>query len=206
MTPRSPIENSFAVPACGYNPDALMSITTSQLLTAEDLWRLPNNQRRELVKGELRTMAPAGFDHGAVIMNLSIRLAQHVKAKRLGIVVGAETGFLLARNPDTVRGADIAFVSTARLPQGERPQGYFPGPPDLAVEVISPGDTNAQVEDKVDDYLKAGARLVWVVNPRRRTVTIHRPQTPPAMLGETETLADDDVVPQFRCSVAEIFA
>jgi Uma2 family endonuclease len=183
-----------------------MSIITSHLLTAEDLWRLPNNQRRELVKGELRTMAPAGFEHGAVIDNLQFRLSSHVRQHRLGIVLGAETGFLLRRNPDTVRGADIAFVATNRLPASGLPTGYFHGAPDLAVEVVSPNDTSAEVEDKVDEYLAAGAKLVWVVNPRRKTVTVYRPQTPLALLGETDTLTDEDVVPGFRCSIAEIFA
>ena len=180
--------------------------TTPQTLTAEDLWRMPDTERRELVKGELRTMAPAGFDHGAVITNLAFLLTQHVKANQLGLVLGAETGFLLARNPDTVRGADIAFVSNARLPAAGRPTGYFPGPPDLAVEVVSPGDTLQDVEDKVDDYLAAGTKLVWVVNPRRRTVTIHRPQETPKLLADTQTLTGDEVVPAFTCPVAEIFA
>lgn len=199
-------EKWFATAAGGYSEEGLMSITTSQLLTAEDLWRLPNNQRRELVKGELRTMAPAGFQHGAVILKLSIRLGVHVEKQTLGTTVGAETGFLLSRNPDTVRGADIAFVAAARLPQGLLPTGYFPGAPDLAVEVVSPNDTSAEVEDKVDEYLAAGAKLVWVVNPRRKTVTVHRPQAPLALLGETDTLTGDDVVPGFSCSLAEIFA
>jgi Uma2 family endonuclease len=180
--------------------------TTPQILTADDLWRMPGDERRELVKGELRTMAPAGFEHGAVIMKLSVRLAQHVSANRLGLVLGAETGFLLSRHPDTVRGADVAFVSTPRLPKGPLPTSYFPGSPDLAVEVVSPNDTLVEVEDKVDDYLAAGTRLVWVVNPRRKTVTVHRPQTAPTMLRETDTLTGDDVVPDFACPVAEIFA
>jgi Uma2 family endonuclease len=181
--------------------------TTSRLLTADDLWRMPSDRRRELVKGEVRTMAPAGFEHGAVIDNLQFLLSNHVRKNRLGVVLGAETGFLLARDPDTVRGADIAFLSMSRLPEGGRPTGYFPGPPDLAVEVVSPNDTLTEVEDKVDDYLAAGTKLVWVVNPRRKTVTVHRPAAPPAMLGATDTLtADEDVIAGFRCGVAEIFA
>jgi Uma2 family endonuclease len=191
-----------------YNRAGEFSLMTvaPQILTAEDLWRLPNDRRRELVKGELRTMAPAGFEHGAVIDNLQFLLTAHVRKYRLGIVVGAETGFLLARDPDTVRGTDIAFVSTGRLPQGERPKGYFPGAPDLAVEVVSPGDTNAEVQEKVEDYLKAGTRLVWEVNPRRRTVIIHRPECAPVLLVETDRLTEDVVVPQFSCLIVEIFA
>ena len=107
--------------------------TTPRILTAEDLWQMPGDERRELIKGELRTMAPAGFDHGAVIDNLQFLLSSHVRTNKLGLVLGAETGFVLARNPDTVRGADVSFVSNARLPSGKRPKTYFPGPPDLAV-------------------------------------------------------------------------
>jgi len=175
-------------------------------MTADDLLRMPSDQRCELIEGELIPMAPAGFDHGAIITNLSLLLAMHVKKHQLGIVTGAETGFHLRRNPDTVRGADIAFVKASRVPQGARPTGYFPGAPDLAVEVVSPSDTVKEVEDKVDDYLQAGAALVWIVNPRRRTVTIHRRDLPPTMLREIDTLGGDDVVPGFSCSVAEIFA
>ena len=179
--------------------------TTPQLLTAEDLWRMPNNQRRELVKGELRTMAPAGFEHGAVITNVAFLLARHVKSERLGVVLGAETGFIIGRNPDTVRGADVAFVSTARLPQGPLPISYFPSAPDLAVEVVSPSDTTVEVQDKVDDYLAGGTKMIWVINPRHKTVVVHRPQTIPHVLRQTDTLTGDDVVPGFSCAVSEIF-
>jgi len=176
-----------------------------RMLNADELWQMPNLPRCELVKGELIMMSPGGFYHGAIIDNLEFLLTKHVREHKLGRVVGAETGFLLSRNPDTVRGADIAFVSAARLPVGEQPAGYFPGAPDLAVEVMSPGDTLAEVEDKVDDYLNAGARNVWVVNPRRRTVTIHAPGVPPVMLREAEMLEGGDVVPGFKCLVSEIF-
>ncbi|MGH7214797.1 MAG: Uma2 family endonuclease [Tepidisphaeraceae bacterium] len=179
--------------------------TMSHLLTADDLWNLPGDGRRELVKGEVRTMAPAGFDHGAVIMNLSVPLATYVKAHRLGVVTGAETGFKLSSNPDTVRGADIAFVAASRIPATGRPVKFWQGAPDLAVEVVSPDDTMAEVEEKVDDYLNAGARLVWVVNPRRRTITVHRPGIEPVLLRQSDTLDGQDVVPGFSCRVAEVF-
>lgn len=188
-----------------YN-NSLMTLAPDSILTAEQLLLIAGDRRCELVKGELISMAPAGFDHGAIISNLQFLLVQHVKKHRLGVVLGAETGFLLARNPDTVRGADIAFVAAARVPTGHRPEGFFDGAPDLAAEVISPGDTLAEVEDKVDDYLKAGSLLVWVVNPRRRTVTVHRPNQPPTLLRDMDNLSDDTVVPGFTCPVGEIFA
>src|SRR3954466_177571 len=150
--------------------------TATAPITAEQLWRMHNDdQRYELVRGELHMMAPAGFDHGAVIINLSTLLATHVKRRRLGVVVGAETGFILSRDPDTVRAADIAFVRAARIPKSGRPKAFWVGGPDLAVDVLSPDDRPREVKRKVQDYLAAGAALVWVVNPKNRTVTVHRP-------------------------------
>jgi Uma2 family endonuclease len=182
-----------------------MSVVTRPV-TAEDLEKMPNNQRRELVKGELRVMAPSGFDHGAIIDNLHFLLSRHVREQKLGRVLGAETGFKLASNPDTVRGADISFVEASRIPPTGRPKGFWSGAPDLAVEVLSPGDTINEAEEKVDDYLNGGCRMVWVVNPRRRTVTIYRPNSAPAIVGDTQELEGQDVLPGFRCRVSEIFA
>lgn len=179
--------------------------TSVQFITAEQLLAMPNDQRRELVKGELRTMAPAGFDHGAIIMRLARLMANHVEAHQLGVVVGAETGFKLARNPDTVRGADIGFVSKARIPAKGLPKGFWEGAPDLAVEVVSPGDRIDEVEEKVDDYLSAGAKVVWVVNPFRRTVTVYHSGETPVPRGEKETLEGGDVLPGFSCNVTRIF-
>jgi Uma2 family endonuclease len=180
--------------------------TTTTPITAEDLWRMPGNGRGlELVRGELREMAPAGFDHGAVCVTIASLLHTHVRAHKLGVVVGAETGFVLARNPDVVRGADAAFVASARIPTTGRPVKYWDGGPDVAVEVLSPTDTVEQVEEKVDDYLAAGTPLVWVINPRRKTVTIYKPGGKPVILSETDTLDGGDVVPGFSCLVARIF-
>jgi Uma2 family endonuclease len=151
-------------------------------------------------------MTPAGFDHGVVAMNLGAPLGQHVRAHRLGVVCGAETGFVLARDPDTVLAPDLAVVRQERLPQSGRPTTFWNGAPDLAVEVLSPSDTIFAVEEKVAAWLAAGTSLVWVVNPRSRAVTVHRPGRPPRTLLESETLDGEDVVPGFRLPVAEIFA
>ncbi|HEV8605046.1 MAG TPA: Uma2 family endonuclease [Tepidisphaeraceae bacterium] len=180
--------------------------TTTKPITAEDLWKMPNDQRRELVRGELRMMAPSGFDHGAIIDNLHFLLTAHERKKKLGKVLGAETGFRLARNPDTVRGADISFIAAARLPAKGRPVGFWDGAPDLAVEVISPGDTLKEVEEKAADYLAGGAKLVWVVNPRNGTITVHRVDGNKLVLRESDTLDGGDVVPGFECAVADVFA
>jgi Uma2 family endonuclease len=179
--------------------------TGTRLVTAEELWAMPNTTRRELVRGEVRTMAPAGFDHGAVVINVSTPLAVYVKAHRLGLVLGAETGFVLKRNPDIVRGADVSFVQASRIPAGGRPVKFWEGEPDLAVEVVSPGDTADEVEEKVSDYLDAGTRMVWEVHARRKTVIVHRPRSQPTILQAGDTLDGGDVVPGFRLPVDDAF-
>jgi len=167
---------------------------------------MPSDQRRELVRGELRTMSPAGFDHGAIINNFAFLLTAHVRANHLGTVLGAETGFRLSRNPDTVRGADVAFVAASRMPAAGRPTSYWEGAPDLVVEVVSPGDTHEEVEEKVDEYLAAGSRMVLVINPRRKTATVHRAGSQPLVLREQDVFDAQDAVLGFQCQVADIFA
>lgn len=150
-------------------------------------------------------MAPAGFEHGAIINRFAFLLTSHVEKRKLGIVVGAETGFTLARKPDTVRGADVAFIQSSRLPKGSLPKKFWDGAPDLAAEVVSPGDTLEEVEEKVDDYLTAGARMVLVINPKRQTISIHRPKIDVKILRREDTFDGGDVVPGFRCQVSDVF-
>ena len=180
---------------------------TTSLITADDLFNHPKDgMRHELIKGELRTMPPAGFEHGAVGINLATPLDQHVKAHQLGVVVGAETGFVLERDPDTVRAPDIGFVSKKRIEQTGVPKKYFPGAPDLAVEIVSPGDTMNEVDEKVEIWLASGAMMVWVVNPKRKTLTVYHAQQHPLILTVDDFLEGLDVVPGFRIPVREIFA
>jgi Uma2 family endonuclease len=180
--------------------------TTTQLMTADELLKLPRGRfRYELVKGELRTMSPAGSEHGAVIMNLAVPLGQYIKATNLGIIFGAETGFKIAENPDTVLAPDVAFISREHISESGIPKKYWPGAPDLAVEVLSPGDTTRGVEKKVSQWLAAGARLVWIINPGKKSATIHRASREAATLSENHELDGEDVVPGFRCRVSEIF-
>ena len=121
----------------------------SQAFTAEQLLQLPRGKMRyELVKGELLTMSPSGSEHGVVTIQLSALIAQFVAATGAGLPFGAETGFLIERNPDTVRAPDFAFIRRERIPPGGLPKGYWPGAPDLAVEVVSPNDTAREVDDK----------------------------------------------------------
>ena len=133
------------------------AIAPGRTVTADELFRMPEDgYRYALVRGGLLRMTPAGFDHGAVIMNLAVPLGQHVKTGRLGVVCGAETGFVLERRPDTVLAPDIAFVRRERIPAAGRPRTFWDGPPDLAVEVRSPGDTRKEVAEKVAAWLASG--------------------------------------------------
>lgn len=180
--------------------------TATQLLTADDLWNMPDHGGHvELVRGELRTMSPAGYDHGAVTLLLAARLFNHIHANRLGDVLAAETGFVIARDPDTVRAPDIAFVRRDRIPAEGRPIKFWDGAPDLAVETMSPSDTVFELDEKVREWFEAGTRLVWVLNPRR-TVTVYRPDNTARILGLSDALDGEDVVPGFAIRVAELFA
>ena len=180
--------------------------TTEQLMTADELLRMPDDGfRYELVKGELRKMAPAGHEHGRVAVRFTWRLAQYVETNQLGVVYAAETGFRLSTDPDTVRAPDIAFVSRERLEAVKNTSGFFPGAPDLAVEVVSPGDTYTEVEEKAMDWLAAGARMVLALNSRKRTVTVFRSLNDIVILGDDAILDLDDVVPGFKIAVKDIF-
>ena len=161
--------------------------------------------RYELVRGELKKMSPAGSEHGVVIIRLAKLLAIHVDDRQLGLVFGAETGFVIEHDPDTVRAPDVSFVAKQRIPAEGIPKKFWPGAPDLAVEVVSPGDSVSEVDDKVADWLRCGTQLVWVVNPKWRNVTVYRSSADIRTLTENDELEGEDVVPGFRCRVADIF-
>ena len=158
--------------------------------------------RHELIKGELLTMPPAKYEHMRVCANLTIILGQYVKANRLG-VVGSDGGYKVQSDPDTVLGPDVSFVAQHRISLS--PEGYHSGPPDLVVEVLSPGDRKGQIERKLALWLETGERSVWLVNPRRRTVEVISSLDDRRTLHETDELVDE-TVPGFRVKVAEIFA
>jgi Uma2 family endonuclease len=177
----------------------------ARLVTAEELESFPSDDNRyELVKGRVVRMSPVGSRHGGVTIGLAFLLVQHVRANNLGAVV-TEVGFVLATKPDTVRAPDLAFIHQARIPATGLPRGFWKGPPDLAVEVLSPEDTLSQVRAKVDEYLHYGVPLVLTVDPEARTVTVFHPTEVPVTVGRDEELDIGDVVPGFRCAVRDIF-
>jgi Uma2 family endonuclease len=180
--------------------------TANQIITAEELLRMPDDgYRYELIRGELRKMAPAGYLHGRIAINVTTPLDHHVRDHDLGVVCAAETGFKLASNPDVVRAPDVAFIRRERVEEGGDVEGYWPGAPDLAVEVISPGDTYTEVQEKVFDWLEAGTKMVILVMPRKRAVTVYRSLTDIIMLTEHDMLDGGDVVPGWKIPVRELF-
>lgn len=180
--------------------------TAAKLLTAEDLERMPASEApAELVRGEIIGMTPAGFEHARIAARISFRLSEFAGKTGLGSVCTAEGGFVLSRGPDTVRAPDVAFVSAERAARQIRPEAFFEGAPDLAVEVVSPNDPDDLVQAKVLDYLAAGARLVWIVRPRTATVTVYRSLSDVRVLTTAENLDGSDLLPSFTFPVRAIF-
>jgi Uma2 family endonuclease len=176
-------------------------------VTAEELWRLGEGDvRRELVNGEVIEMPPAGGRHGGVAARISRRLLEHVDRHGGGKVVVGEVGFVLTLpyDPERVRAPDVAFVSTARLPEGRLPAGFIHGAPDLVVEVLSPSDNPADLQQKMRDWLEGGARLVWLIAPEAKTATVYHADGSARLLREHESLDGEDVLPGLRIPLAEV--
>ena len=173
--------------------------------TAEDLEGLSDQGfRYELIKGELREMAPPGGWHGSSTSRLSAFVSIVIIDKELGASFAAETGFLVGRDPDTVLAPDFAFVSKARLPN-PLPKSYVPVVPDIVLETRSPNDTRKEVADKVARWLELGVRLVWELNPQTHILTVHRRDQLPRILSEGDTLDGEDVLPGLSVPIARLF-
>jgi Uma2 family endonuclease len=186
--------------------------TTTRLITADELLVMPpydesgNQCRFELIRGELKVMSLAKPLHGAICSRLHIKIGSFVEEHELGESFGAETGFHVERDPDSVWGADVAFVSHERLAAVENFEKYFPFAPDLAVEVLSPGNTAREINEKIAMYFAAGSRAVWVFNPKKRTAAVYASPTDVRILNEQETLDGGDVLPGFTLDLAKLFA
>jgi Uma2 family endonuclease len=174
-------------------------------MTADALSSLPSaDARYELVRGSLRVSEPVEWAHGDVVSELLVPLKRHVRAHGLGGVV-VEVGFVLHRDPDTVRAPDVAFLRRDRVPSADAARRFVDGPPDVAAEVLSPNDRAWEVHEKVDDYLAAGTRLVWVVDPHNRRVEVHTSDDIVRVLRAGDALDGGDVIPGFSLPLAELF-
>ena len=178
-------------------------VSIEQTVTAQQLFEMPDQERFELVQGELVPMSPPGFDHGCIVLDVAAVLREFVQAGKLGLVA-VEAGFCVSHDPDTVRSPDVAFVRAERIPPGGV-RAFFQGAPDLAIEVISPSDRASEVISKAQDWLQSGCTVVWVIDPETKTVTVYSngPQT--LFLSASDTLTCDELLPGFRLSIAQMF-
>lgn len=182
------------------------ALPEDRLLTIEEFERLPepNDHRLELVRGRLvREPLPAPR-HGRIAIKLAARLDGFAERHGLGLVFD-HTGFALYRDPDTVRGPDLSFVATDRVPSTGYAGTFWRMAPDLAVEILSPSNRPRQTLEKVNEYLDTGSRLVWVVDPKRRAVTVYQPGTETVRVEVGGTLEGGDVLPGFSLPLAELF-
>jgi Uma2 family endonuclease len=175
-------------------------------MTAEELFGSAHEPRScELVAGRLHEMEPPGIEHGVVATQIAKVLDAHVEREGLGLVVASEVGFHIAHDPDTVRAPDVAFLSRERVEEIGIPRGYWPGPPDVAVEVVSPNDRRSEVEGKALDWIAGGTRAVIVVDPDLRTATVYRARDDICVLTADESLDLEDVIPGWHPTVGEFF-
>ena len=180
-------------------------MATTTLLTAEALLTLPETLHKpELVNGAIVTMAPVGGYHSNTQLALGMYMRLHAQRRGQGHV-GVELGFILTTDPDTVRAPDVSFISAEQLRTTPLSAGFYPGYPDIAAEVVSPGDTATQLDAKVQDYLRAGTRLVWVVNPGTRSVAVYSPDGPAQILNADDVLTGGAVLPNLRMHVGDLF-
>ncbi len=172
-------------------------------LTIDAFYEQYAGQPYELIHGKVVKMSPTGYLHGSIARRVAAILGAHVDSKRLGDVVGAETGFVLAE--DTMRGADAAFIGREKLAQISEPDKYLPFAPDIAIEVVSPNDTAREIKQKVSMYLNAGTPLVWIVYPSDQSVVVHYPDGTSKTIADTQILDGGDILPDFSVQVSAFF-
>jgi Uma2 family endonuclease len=190
-----------------FREDERSILAEDRLYTSEEFLEISKDTSRvyELKKGKLTIMSPAGRNHGKLALRIGARIQVFVDEDDLGEAYAAETGFKLETDPDTVLAPDVSFVNKERLPAGEMTAGFLPGPPDLAVEVVSPGDRASEVQSKVQQWLTHGTKLVWIVEPDSQTVNVYRSDGSAALLDKSATLDGEDVLPGFKMKLSALF-
>jgi Uma2 family endonuclease len=183
-----------------------MATVAQKLITADEFFLMPDppdGSKQELVRGEIVAMAPPGFRHGFLQGRAYRLLDAFVTAHRLGRVT-VESGVVTERDPDTVRGPDVAYWSYERLPADQQPVGYPEVAADLCVEILSPNDRPGKLREKVREYFTRGVRMVWLIDPEDRNVWVYRGPGPARVFHDDTTLTGEDVLPGFSCPVAEL--
>jgi Uma2 family endonuclease len=178
-------------------------MTTTTHITAEQLLE-GGYDHCELIAGEIVYMAPGNFEHGDVALEVAFAIKAFVAARKLGRVLAAETGFVIARGPDTVLAPDVAFVRQARVPKG-RHILFYEGAPDLAVEVMSPSDRVTAARAKAARWIGGGAESVWIVNPSKRTIEVHHSSGTIRRFSDSEVLKDEPTLPGFSLNLGDVF-
>lgn len=178
------------------------ALESERLLTAEEFQTLPGIDRAELVHGKVVEKMPPAEEHGDLAITLGVPLKLWARTNKAGRVY-VETGFRL--KPNLVRAPDVSFLEAARVPHGAARRKFVDGPPTLAVEIVSPGDLWSEIEDKVNEYLEAGCRVVWIVEPAGQTVTVRTAEAAPLVLHRHDTLSGGEVLPGFQLPLAELF-
>lgn len=190
---------------------AVLEKILPQKMTADEFFNSPFARGFELINGKVVPKGnsfveedmPTGALHGVVTDELQSRISQFVRENKLGRVFAAETGFILSEG--TVRGIDISFVGKDKIAEFGIPEKFFPTAPDLAIEVISPGNTFDEIQDKIEEYLSGGTKLVWIVYPKKKMVQVYRNNNIVNILRESDELSGEDVLPNFTVKLSEIF-
>jgi Uma2 family endonuclease len=181
-----------------------IAAVADRLVTADELFEHPEWGRCELRAGRVAFMSPAGAEHGEIAGIIFGEIYIFVRSGRLGRVLTAKTGFIVSRNPDTVRAPDVMFLSERRVPTAGIPKHYLTIPPDLAVEVVSPNDTFSELTEKAESYIKAGVKLVWIVDPQTRRAHVYRAGKAMQTFTAAESLSGEEVLPGFELALNEV--
>jgi Uma2 family endonuclease len=183
----------------------MAQLQSARRITVEEFATHPSDKWSELVRGEVRLNPPPATRHGFVALRVALLLNQHVSSRALGAVFANGTGFELPHLEATVRGPDVSFVHRDQLPEGGIGEGWLNVAPDLVVEVLSPSESASDIEEKVSDYLTAGTRLIWIVDPDKRRVSVFTADGQARWLGDGATIDGGDVLPEFAAQVADFF-
>lgn len=185
----------------------MASSPTTSLTTADEFEKIAARLGScELVRGEVVELSPGGYGHSRITANVAFLLEQWARQSKSGRVLTCEAGVVVETDPDTVRGADVAYYSYDRLPQGAEPEGFLRTPPNLVVEVIGKKQGWREMVEKAGEYLRMGVDRVWIVDPDSHRVHVFRPDAEPTALSEDQSISDSHVLPGFACRLEELFS